>query len=304
MPYLLYLLVCAIWGSSFILMKKAAAIFSPVSVGAWRVAGGAAVLGLMWWLGNFRTAAQTDAARGAVRWPFHSRHAWSLAFVVIVGYAWPYALQPRLVALHGSAFIAMTVSFVPLLTILVSPPLLGVYPNRRQLLGVVGGLACMAILMADGLSRRVPLADLCLAGTVPLSYALANTLIRRNLSGVPPLALSFVSLALASGLLLPLSWVLPGPPPQTAVSPAWAVVSLALLGVVGTGIAVLIYNRLVQEHGPLFAGMVTYLIPIGAILWGWVDHEPITPLQLAALVGILLMVAVVQYGAAGKQSGP
>ena len=44
--------------------------------------------------------------------------------------------------------------------------------------------------------------------------------------------------------------------------------------------------------------MVTYLIPLGAVFWGSVDHEQITASQLAALAGVLTMVAFVQYGAA------
>jgi len=77
-----------------------------------------------------------------------------------------------------------------------------------------------------------------------------------------------------------------------------AVFCMLMLGVVGTGLGTWMFNSLVQNQGPLFAGMVYYLVPIGAIAWGWIDREPITGLQLVALVGILAMVAVVQYGAA------
>ena len=130
MPYLLFLLVCFIWGSSFILMKKAGLVFGTFGVGAGRVAGGAAVLALLWWWNRHR-------------WPIERRHFGPLLVVGLVCYSWPYALQPYLIGLHGSGFIGMTVAFVPLLTILVSAPMLGVYPTRRQLLGVLGGLACM-----------------------------------------------------------------------------------------------------------------------------------------------------------------
>jgi drug/metabolite transporter (DMT)-like permease len=51
---------------------------------------------------------------------------------------------------------------------------------------------------------------------------------------------------------------------------------------------------MVQKKGPLFAGMVTYVIPVIAIIWGWLDSEYISPMQLAAMAGIILSVALAQ----------
>jgi drug/metabolite transporter (DMT)-like permease len=289
MPYVLFLLVCAIWGSSFILMKKATLVFSSLEVGAWRVASGALVLGLLWRLHG----------RG---WPLARRDLGPLAFVVLVGYAWPYSIQPELVARHGSAFIGMTVSFVPLLTIAASVPLLGIYPSRRQVVGVLGGLACMLALLAEGLQRRIPPVDLLLAGSVPLNYALTNICIRRRLNQAPSLGLSFASLAATSLFLLPLACWTAGEAPRSQPAMPLAVASLAALGVLGTGLATYAFNKLIQDQGPLFAGMVTYLVPVGAMAWGWVDQETITWGQLVALAGILTMVFLVQYRAAGPQA--
>jgi drug/metabolite transporter (DMT)-like permease len=75
-----------------------------------------------------------------------------------------------------------------------------------------------------------------------------------------------------------------------------AVASLALLGVVGTGVAVLAFIYLVVKEGPLFAGMVTYVVPVLALAWGAVDGERITQRQLVAMAGVLAMVALVQFG--------
>jgi drug/metabolite transporter (DMT)-like permease len=193
----------------------------------------------------------------------------------------------------------MTVSFTPLVTIAASIPLLGVYPARRQLLGVLGALGFMALLIRDGVDRQIPVIDLALALTVPVCYALTNTLIRRSLSHVPPLELSFVSLSAAGALLLPLAFVVPFERGSVASSDHLvAIGSLLFLGVIGTGLATFLFNRLIQNHGPLFAGMVTNLVPIGALLWGWADHERVTGMQLAALAGLVSMVTLVQFGAA------
>lgn len=288
MPYLLFSLLCLIWGSSFILMKKASLAFSPLEVGAGRVLGGAAVLIAIWMLKRFPTALK--------------RGDWvTLAFVAATGMAWPYCVQPWLVERHGSGFIGTTVSFVPLLTIAVAIPLLGEWPNRRQLIGVLGGLACMGVLTKDGFDRQVPAADLLLAGTVPLCYALANVCIRRQLRHVASLPLSTLMLCFASAMLLPAALAADSPATSSERLPL-AIAALAILGVAGTGVGTLIFNKMVLDQGPLFAGMVTYLVPVGALVWGWLDEERVTLLQAFALAGIFAMVALVQYGAAGKQS--
>src|SRR5437016_4505970 len=169
MPYVWFLFICSVWGSSFILMKKAAIAFSPVGVGAWRIVGGAVVLGIVWWWrGGVGGLRRQDTA--------------VMAFSVLVGFVWPFSIQPYLVSQHGSAFIGMTVSLVPLLTVVVSVPILGIRTTSRQLLGVIGALACIAALFQDGLDRAVPVGDLGLAATVPLSYAIVNALIRRSLN--------------------------------------------------------------------------------------------------------------------------
>ncbi|MSR56189.1 MAG: DMT family transporter [Planctomycetaceae bacterium] len=287
MPYVLFALICAVWGSSFILMKKAVVCFSPVSVGFGRVLGGAAVLlGLWCWRSQTVAWKWSDAA--------------PLFLVVVCGFAWPFSIQPRLVAQHGSAFVGMTVSFTPLLTIVASVPLLGIYPTPRQLTGVVGALICLGLLMLDGSNRQIPLRDLLLAMTVPLSYAVTNTVVRRSLRHVPPLELTLASLAAACAILLPLVVATAGPVGRSSAELWLGWLSLAVLGVVGTGLTTVLFNKLIHDEGPLFAGMVTNLVPVGALLWAWIDHEPVTSLQLAALAGLVAMVTLVQYGAARR----
>ncbi len=284
MPYVLFLAICTIWGGSFLLMKKATLVFSPVSVGAWRVAGGTAVLALLWLM-----------RRQPLSWK--KNDAWSLVFIVLAGYVWPYTIQAWLIERTGhSAFIGMSVSFTPLFTMLASVPLLRIIPSTRQMLGVFGALCAMALLASEGLSRQIPVEHLLLAVTVPLGYALVNTWIRRRLTHVPPLMVTFVAMSLATGILLPWSCIAPSPvSPRT--SDLWpAVVSLAILGVFGTGLAMFWFNKLIHDRGPLFAGMVTNLVPAGAVAWGWLDGEQISGQQMAALAILLPMVALVQFG--------
>ena len=71
--------------------------------------------------------------------------------------------------------------------------------------------------------------------------------------------------------------------------------ALAILGVICTGIATFLFFKLIHHRGPLFAGMVAYIIPCLAIIIGWLDHEQINTGQLAAIFGVFAMVGLVQY---------
>lgn len=285
MPYVWFAVVCCIWGSSFILMKLARLCLSPIAVGACRDFGGALVLALL-----FLLARRRISVRAADLGP--------LIGIAILGFAWPHSVQPELVSRIGGAFVGITVGMTPLMTIIVSVPMLGVYPTTRQAVGVIGALICMAILIQDGMRQSVAVRDLLLACSVPATYAVANNWIRRSLRHLPPLELTLLCLSLASLILIPLASALPASP--AVDDSAWPVALTAVitLGIAGTGIATLLFNKLVQEQGPLFASMTTNLIPLGAVLWGWVDGEQITPTQLAALLGVLTMVCMVQFGAA------
>ncbi|MBI1346075.1 EamA family transporter [bacterium] len=286
MPYVWFLLICSIWGSSFILMKRAAVCLSPAAISAGRVGFGALVVGLLVW----RLGAELR---------FRRRDLLPLAGVILTGFVWPYTAQPWLIAKHqNSAFIGMTVAFTPLLTIAVALIVLKTQPTLRQTLGVFGALGFLSMLMWDGWKQQLPLADLTLAFSVPLAYAIANTWIRRWLGHVPPLELTLWCLLGSLAVLLPLALTSPVPATATMGSQELAWGAVMILGMVGTGVATSIFLRMVQQQGPLFAGMVTNLVPIGAMAWGWLDAEAITSRQLAAVLGVLCMVGLVQYRSA------
>ncbi|WP_373649431.1 DMT family transporter [Schlesneria sp. DSM 10557] len=281
MPYIWFSVICLIWGSSFILMKRAMEYLSPIGVGAGRALGGSLVLALIFLLmKQRRTVRRTDFL--------------PLLAVVVLGFVWPHSIQPELVARHGGAFVGMTVGFTPLLTLLVSIPILGAWPSTRQTVGVIGALSCLMGLMLDYGTRSVPVVDILLAFSVPFTYSIANSIIRRYLTHLPPLELTLICLTAAGAVMVPLSLSIRNHRPVDFSNLGSALTAVAILGVVGTGIATFLFNRLVQQEGPLFAVMTTNLVPIGAVIWGVVDGERITLLQLTALIGVLVMVTYVQ----------
>lgn len=292
MPYLAFLFICFVWGSSFILMNRAAHALGPLAIGTGRLLGGAAVLALYW-------------AWTRQRAHLTGRDWWNIVLVAAMSNAWPFVVLPYVMTqAEEHAYFGMMVALVPLVTIVAAVPMLGIWPTRRQLTGVLGGLVCMAGVVLDGSQRGISMGVLALGLTVPLTYALGNTYIKWKLDHLEPLPLTVLFLGLGGLMLLPLlCWPEAlaaaglGGPTQPYDWPL-AIASICVLAIFSTGLAILLFIQLVKHQGPLFAGMVTYVIPVVALVWGQFDRERLTPLQLTAMAGVLAMVALVQWGAA------
>lgn len=298
MAYLYFVLICLFFGSNFILMDRATRWFGPVEVGFGRVASAAILLGLLW---------ATLERRQQIRW----RDVLPIAMVGLIANAFPYAMQPTLIALGmPHSFLGMTMAFVPLMTVLVSIPMLGIRPSIRQMIGIVMGFGFVVLLMFDGSLRGISIAMLAMAASIPMSYALGNTYIRRSLQDVDPTPLSVVMLITSTLALGPvvansgLQDQLGIAPPVKREGFATAAMAMAWLGAVGTGFCTWAFVRMVQERGPLFAGMVTYVVPVIVMLWGILDNQTITTRQQVAIAGILSMVALVQAPAKQRADEP
>lgn len=294
MPYVRFLMLCLIWGSSFLLMKRAGVGFSPWAIAAGRVATGFLVL--------FCVHCWKGRASGRA---FRRTHLPAFIGVMLLGYTIPYSLQPLFISRTGSSSLAaMGVGFTPLFTLVLSVPLLSVRPTKRQVAGVLGALIGLAVLLMDSVQRSLSVVDVLFLFATPIMYALANLWMRTSLYDVPPLELTSISLAGAGLLLLPLACVTPGPMSWASSEIVTPMTYLIVLGIFGTGIGMLVFNHMVQQQGPLFAAMVTNLTPIGAVLLGWIDAERVTALQVVALIGVLICVAIVQWGASSKPELP
>ncbi|MFC1585292.1 DMT family transporter [Fibrobacterota bacterium] len=283
MNLLLLLFISVVWGSSFILIKRAALCFGPVSIAAYRVICGAVVILVVWVLVKRRSG-------------FSRHHFVPLMALSLIGYVVPFVIQPFLISRYESGFISMVVCLIPIITIMISIPMLKKLPNRYELTGVAGGLMFLMILFKDGLERDFSVRHLMLWLLVPFCYSFGNTFVRMKFKEVEPLALSGLALAVTGTILLPAGITLE----TVSVSGDFVVSasSLLVLGVASTGMATGLFYILLYRTGPVSAGMLSYVIPCVALVWGWWDGEPITMLQLIALAGILGMVALAQKGAA------
>jgi drug/metabolite transporter (DMT)-like permease len=288
--HLAFLFCCVVWGTSFILLERVTHVMGPVEIGIWRMLSGAAVVGSCWW---FKREAYRITLRDLILIA-----ASSLLFTTPPQIIQAYVLEQG----FGHGFFGTMVAAIPLMTILVSVPMLGIRPTARELMGVLGGLACTYLLVADGMQRGMSLGLLALTMLIPLSSALSNTFYKWKLPHVPAAPLTAMILIASAIELMPLQaapGVLAsmhvGAPIGASISPD-AVIYLLLLGMVGSGASTMCYIWLVLKRGPLFAGMTTYVVPVIALLWGTLDNETISGQQVAAIAGVLIMVAIVQTG--------
>jgi drug/metabolite transporter (DMT)-like permease len=290
MAHLAFAFVCIVWGSCFILLERVTHTFGPVEIGIWRLLSGAAALGLVWWWWRDR-------------YRLERRDWWPILVAALVANVPPYVSQPYVIAQgYGHSFFGVIVAGIPLLTILLSVPMLGVRPTGRQLLGVVGGLVCLWFVVEDGFDRGMSLWILALAFLVPLTGAFNNVYVKRMLPHAAAIPVTAAMLGSAGLMLLPLQFCPPALEALDLAGPAvpsggWLpIVYMLVLGVVATGLSTAAYFYMVFKEGPLFAGMTTYVVPMLALAWGQFDHERISVRQLTAMGGVLAMVALVQFG--------
>ena len=265
--------LAALWGASFLFMRMGAAEFGPVALAAVRVIG--AALCLMPLL----------LARGQMS---VLRAHWRPIFVVgISNSALPFLCFSyaalSITAGLSSIFNAATPLFGAVIAWLWLKDRLT--PSRIVGLGIgfagVLWLAWNKASFKPGGSGWAVVA--CMLAT--LFYGWSASYTKKRLAGVPPLAVATGSqLSAALALVLPALWWWPTTNPSRA---AW--VTAAMLAVLCTAVAYILYFRLIAHIGPANAIAVTFLIPLFAVLWGWLFlAEGLTPAMVFGCTAILL----------------
>lgn len=280
--HLLFVALSLVWGTSFILMKWANPCFGPLSIAASRLLfGGALVLGIGMMVGARIKIGKKD-------WPY-------VIAIAVFGAGLPFSLQPFLIASIGnSAFIGTMVCFVPVFTAIVSVPMLKKKPDMVEMIALAVGLICLFSIMWDGIHRSITVVNLGLAALTPLLYATCNTTVRSRLSHCSPLSLTSLTYLLAAIPVVILAGSIEPFPDPDHPEFSMALGSLFALGAFCTGIAGYFFFMLIRRRGPLYAGMVGYMIPLIATCIGWCFGEEVSGVQWACMVTTMLSVGCVQ----------
>lgn len=268
-------LLSLIWGSSFILMKVSKEGLNGVQIGALRI-----------------------FFAGLVFLPFAAMHlknftgrTFLLALLsgtlgnLLPAFLFAIAIDHQI----DSALAGILNSLTPLLVIVLGILFFRTAMPRNKIIGVCIGFAGLVFLSLSkgGISlQNAGYASLIFVAT--LMYALNIHLVTRYLKGINPLHLATVSLAgvgIAAGLVAWQQHSLE----QFATSAAtrWSVGATAVLGIIGSAFATVLYYGLIKRAGGLFASLVTYGIPVVAIGWGIAFDETVTIIQVGCL-GLIL----------------
>ncbi|PZS23619.1 MAG: EamA family transporter [Pseudonocardiales bacterium] len=278
-------LLAVLWGSSFMWIKVGLRGFTPMQVVFLRVSLAAGLLLLICWIRGLRLP------REPIVWVH-------FAVAAIVGNVVPFFLFGVGERSVDSGLAGILNATTPLWTVVVA--LLArterVMPAPRAaglLLGFAGTLVIFAPWRSGG-TGTVSGAAACL--TAAALYGVLFVYVGRFLTGrdLAPTVLSAGQLTAAtvlSALVLPVGWQAPHLRPD-------AVGSVAVLGLLGTGVAYILNYRLITDDGPTVASTVTYLIPVVALLFGVaLLGESLSLRVLGGMAVVLAGVGLVRRGA-------
>lgn len=277
----LLFVLAIIWSSSFMFIKVAVTTFSPLTLSFTRILLAAVVLALYaFYRGD-----------GLPRdWP-----TWVAACIVgLLGNVLPFSLIHWGEQYVDSSLTAILMGVMPVAVALMahfateSDPL-----TARRAVGIAIGFTGLVILIGldalGGLGTAI-FAQIAIMSAA-LSYSVTTIFVRRvtHLTGLP---MAVATLICGATILLPLTFVYEQP---LSLSPDWpALGSLFMLGVFSTGIATLMYFRLINTLGATTFSQINYLIPMMGVGWGaLVLHEQPGVREAIALALILAGVALV-----------
>jgi len=251
-----FVLLAAIWGSSFLFMRMATVEFGPLPTAGLRVAIAATSLLPLLWL------------RGLA--PVLRQHWKPACLVGLLNSAIPFACFAFALLAITTGLSAILNATVPLFGAVVAWLWLKDRPTGSRVLGLVIGFAGVALLAWDQATFKPDASGIapgwavlaCLLAT--MCYAIAASATRRYLSGLPALVTAAGSqIGATIALALPTLWFWPQRMPSLQ---AW--LSLLMVGVACTGIAYVLYFRLIEQAGPARALAVTFVVPVFAVIYG------------------------------------
>jgi drug/metabolite transporter (DMT)-like permease len=265
-------LLAAIWGGSFLFMRIAAPVLGPVRLIAWRVALAAMFLIGIAWLRRRRFDARA-----------HWRHYLILG---ACNSALPFLLFAFAAQTLSASLLSILNATAPIFAAAIAALHARAAPAPRIVVGLVAGVAGVVVLASFDAMMLAPGALLALAAGLgaSLSYGVAS-IYAKSAPGVDPFANALGSMCAATLLLAPMAPLFPAHAPSGAI----VVLSVIGLGVVCSGVAYLLYFRLIADLGPASALTVTFLIPVFGVLWGTLFLGE--PIGAHTIVGSLIVVA-------------
>ena len=273
-----YLIVLAlVWGSSFILIKKGLIGLTALQLGSLRIIFASFFLVLI----GFKSLAKIPKEK----WKY-------IALTSMFGTFIPAYLFAIAQTEIDSSVSSILNSLTPLNTLILGALVFGLQFKRNQIFGILIGLIGSALLILNGAihhpEQNYYYAILVLIASI--CYAVNVNLIKKYLHDLSPVSITtgnFMVLFFPAFIILFFSGFFEV---VHDVKVQESVLFIMILGVVGTGIANILFFKLIQMSSPVFATSVTYLIPVVAFCWGLLDNEMLTPVQFLGAFIVLIGV--------------
>lgn len=274
LKWILLFTMALIWGSSFILIKKGLIALDPYQLGSLRMI----FAGLFLLIIGFRTLPKIPGDK----WKF-------MALTALLGIFIPAYLFAIAETKIGSSITGVLNSLTPLNSLILGALVFGLNFKRIQIIGVSIGFVGSLMLVFTGNDAQMTsnFGYVFLVFIATLCYALNVNIVKKYLSDMNSMAIATGNSAV---LLVPAFVILCCTgffDVMHLPNVQYSVGFIVILGVMGTGVANLLFYRLIHISSTVFATSVTYLIPIVAFFWGLVDNEMLSPMQFVGACVIL-----------------
>lgn len=278
--WIVLLFLSLVWGSSFILMKKALVSFSGVQVGSLRMSI-AFLIFLPYCFTIFKKIPK--------------KRLFPIFAIGMVGSFIPAFLFAIAQTKIDSAPTGILNSLVPLFTYIWGISAFGQKNNQKQFIGILVGLLGAIILVLEPNSKFGINSYALLILLATILYGLSSNIAKKYLQDVPPMHIT----AMGFGLIgIPALFILLSTDFFTVMQEkpeAWLSLGyVSILSIVGTALALLLFWKLIQETNPIFGSLTTYIMPIIAIGWGLLDGEILVLRQYLGFALIFLSVLLVK----------
>jgi drug/metabolite transporter (DMT)-like permease len=271
------ILLSFIWGSSYILMKKALIGLTPIQVGTLRMIFTALTL--------FAFGYKSITGLTRKEWYYITLVAYLGTFFPVFMFA--YAIQHI-----DSSITSILNSVTPLLTLILGALFFGYSFLRKQVAGIIIGLIGAAFLILKGAEinpdQEYSYAVLVIIASV--GYAFNVNILKKHLEHLSALSITTASFSTLFIPALFILWRTGFFNTEYSTATYNSLLYLVVLAVFGTAMAKTLFNKLVQISSPIFSSSVTYLIPVVAIFWGVLDGEKLHLSQVIA--GFLILFGI------------
>lgn len=282
LPWIILAILVLIWGSSFILIKRGLEAYPSLLVGALRIFVSFVVL---------LPVAIVHLKRVPLyKWKY-------IAIIGLIGTGLPAYLFARAQTQIDSSLAGILNSLTPLFTLLVG---LAFFKQRavwQSVTGVIIGLlgAVGLIYTTSNGSFEFHFSFAIYAILATIGYAFQTNMIKYYLSDVHPLSIAalgffFIGIPVTFYVFFfsDFTSILSGHPDGLS-----SFGYIAILGVMASAVAIILYNKLVQITNAVFASSVTYFVPVLALFWGMTDGERYPAVSLIFIVMILFGILLV-----------